>query len=51
LERLYKIARQEKRAARQLNGKALATTLAELSESKTTMSVITDAKGFTIVNC
>jgi hypothetical protein len=51
LERLYEIARQEERAARQLHGKALATTLVELSELKTTMSAITDAEGFTIVNC
>jgi hypothetical protein len=51
LERLYEIARQEERAARQLHGKALATTLVELSELKTTMSLITDAEGFSIVNC
>jgi hypothetical protein len=50
LERQYKIARQEERAARQLHGKALATTLVELSKSKTMMSTITDAEGFTIVN-
>jgi hypothetical protein len=50
LERLYEIARQEERAARQLHGKALATTLVELSKSKTTMSLITDAEGFSIVN-
>ena len=51
LERLYKIARQEERTARQLHGKALATTLVELSKSKTTMSLITDTEGFSIVNC
>ncbi len=51
LERLYKIARQEEGAARQLHGKALATTLVELSKSKTTMSLITDVEGFSIVNC
>jgi hypothetical protein len=51
LERLYEIARQEERAARQLHGKALATTLVELSKSQTMMSTITDAEGFTIVNC
>jgi hypothetical protein len=51
LERLYKIARQEERAARQLHRKALATTLVKLSESKTTMSSITDAEGFSVVNC
>ncbi len=50
LERLYEIARQEERAARQLHGKALATTLVELSESKTTMILITDAEGFFIVD-
>jgi hypothetical protein len=50
LERLYEIARQEERAARQLHGKALATTLVELSELKTMMSLITDAEGFSIVN-
>jgi hypothetical protein len=49
LERLYEIARQEERAARQLHGKALTTTLVKLSESKTTMSLITDAEGFSIV--
>ncbi len=49
-ERLYELARQEERAARQLHGKALATTLVELSKSKTTMSLITDAEGFSIVN-
>jgi hypothetical protein len=51
LERLYKIARQEERAARQLHGKALATTLVKISKSKTTMSLITGAEGFSIVNC
>ena len=51
LKRLYKIARQEERAARQLHGKALATTLVKLSKSKTTMSLITDAEGFSIINC
>jgi hypothetical protein len=50
LERLYEIARQEERAARQLHGKALATTLIELSELKNTMSTITDAEGFAILN-
>jgi hypothetical protein len=51
LERLYKIARQEERAARQLHGKALATTLVKLGKLKTRMSWITDAEGFSIVNC
>jgi hypothetical protein len=50
LERLYEIASQEERAARQLHGKALATTLVELSELKTMMSLITDADGFSIIN-
>jgi hypothetical protein len=50
LERLYKIERQEERAARQLHGKALATTLVGLSNSQTTMSLITDAEGFSIIN-
>jgi hypothetical protein len=51
LERLYKIARQEERAAKQIHGKTLTTTLVKLSKSKTMMSLITDTEGFSIVNC
>jgi hypothetical protein len=51
LERLYELARQEERAARQSHEKALASTPIETNESKTTTSMIMDAEGFSIVNC
>jgi hypothetical protein len=51
LERLYKLARQEEWAARQSYEKALASTPIETNKSKTTMSKIMDAEGFSIVNC
>ncbi len=51
LERLYKLARQEERAARQSHEKALASSPIKTNESKTTMSTIMDAEGFFIVNC
>jgi hypothetical protein len=50
LERLYKIARQEKRVARQHHEKTLASTPIKINKPKTTMSSIKDAEGFTIVN-
>jgi hypothetical protein len=50
LWRDYEIARQEERAVLQLLEKAPATTHAETSGSKTTMSLITDAEGFSTVN-
>jgi hypothetical protein len=50
LERLYELTRQEERAARQSHEKALASTLVKTNESKTTMSTIMDAEGFSIVN-
>jgi hypothetical protein len=50
LERLYKIARQEERAARQHHEKTLASTSIKINEPKTTMSSIKDAEGFTTVN-
>ncbi len=50
LERLYKLARQEERAARQSHEKALASTPVETNMLKTTMSTIMDAEGFSIVN-
>jgi hypothetical protein len=49
LERLYEIARQEERAARQHHEKTLASTPIEINKPKTTMSSIKDAEGFTIV--
>ena len=51
LERLYELARQEERAARQSHEKALTSTPVETNELKTTMSMIMDAEGFSIVNC
>jgi hypothetical protein len=51
LERLYEIARQEERAVLQLLKEAPAITLADLSGSKTTMSLVTDPEGFFTVNC
>jgi hypothetical protein len=51
LERLYKLARQEERAARQSHEKALASTPIKINELKTTMSMIMDAEGFSIVIC
>jgi hypothetical protein len=50
LERLYKIVRQEERAARQHHEKTLASTPIKINKLKTTMSSIKDAEGFTIVN-
>jgi len=46
LERLYEIARQEKRAVLQLLEKAPANTHADPGSSKTTMSLVTDSEGF-----
>jgi hypothetical protein len=51
LERLYKLARQQERAARQSHEKALTSTPVETNELKTTMSMIMDAEGFSIINC
>jgi hypothetical protein len=50
LERLYEIARQEERAARQHHEKTLTSTPIKINEPKTTMSLIKDAEGFTIIN-
>ncbi len=50
LERLYELARQEERAARQSHEKALASTPVKTNESKTRMSMIMDAEGFSIIN-
>jgi hypothetical protein len=50
LERLYKIARQEERAARQHHEKTLASTPIIINKPMTTMSLIKDSGGFTIVN-
>ena len=50
LERLYKIARQDKRAVMQLLEKAPAITHENLGGSKTTMSLVTDSEGFFTVN-
>jgi hypothetical protein len=50
LERLYKLARQEERAARQSHEKALASTPIKSNKLKTTMNTIMDAEGFSIVN-
>jgi hypothetical protein len=49
LERLYKIARQEERAARQHHEKTLTSTPIKINKPKTTMSSIKDAEEFTIV--
>ena len=49
LERLYEIARQGERAVLQLLEKAPTNNQAELGGSKTTMSLITDAEGFSSV--
>ena len=51
LERLYEMARQEEKAVLQLPGRAPTVTNADISGSKTTMSVVTDAEGFSTVNC
>jgi hypothetical protein len=51
LERLYKLARQEERAARQSHEKALASTPIKINKLKTMMSTIMNAEGFSIVNC
>ncbi len=51
LERLYELARQKERAARESHVKALTSTPVKSNESKTTMSTIMDAEGFSIVNC
>ncbi len=51
LERLYNLARQDERAARQSHEKALASTPVKTNKSKTTMITIMDAEGFSIVNC
>ena len=50
LERLYEIARQEERAVLQLLVKAPAITHADLGGPKTTMSSVTDSKGFFTIN-
>jgi len=50
LWREYKIARQEERAVLQLLEKAPTITHADLSGSKTTMSLVTDSEGFFTVN-
>jgi hypothetical protein len=50
LERLCEIARQEERAVLQLLEKAPAITHADLSGSKTMMSLVTDSEGFFTVN-
>ena len=49
LERLYEIARQGERAVLQLLEKAPTNNQADLGGSKSTMSVITDAEGFSSV--
>jgi hypothetical protein len=51
LEKLYEIARQEEKALLQLLEKAPTVSNADLSGSKTTMSMVTDAEGFSTVNC
>jgi hypothetical protein len=50
LERMYEIARQEESSARQNHERTLAKSLVETNESTTTMSTITDAEGYTVIN-
>jgi hypothetical protein len=50
LERLYEIARQEERVAKQHHKKTLTSTPIKINKPKTMMSLIKDAEGFTIVN-
>jgi hypothetical protein len=50
LERMYEIARQEESSARQNHERTLAKALVETNESTTTMSAITDAEGYTVIN-
>ncbi len=51
LERLYEIARQGERAVLQLLEEAPTNNQADHGGSKSTMSVITDAEGFSSVTC
>jgi hypothetical protein len=51
LERLYEIARDKEKAAKQLHDMALATTALGANGLVPTMNNVTNAEGFKIVNC
>jgi hypothetical protein len=51
LERLYEIARDKEKAAKQLHNMALVTTALGANGLIPTMSNVTDAEGLKIVNC